>query len=421
MNIKRTIAPAAAPIDINGLCGGIFGLVFPKKYLINLENSLKAFFGVKHAFLVSSGKAALTLILKALKIMSPDKQDVLIPAYTCFSVPSAIVRSGLKVTLCDVDPSTLDFNYQSLSTMTTEKTLCIVPSHLFGMPSDMDRLRLFARERDICIIEDAAQAMGGRYGDKLLGTIGDVGFFSLGRGKNVTCMSGGVIVTNNDQLASEIRKLYNELAGPALITELIDLIKATLLSLFIRPFLYWIPAGLPFLGLGKTTYSTQFAIRKLSGVQAGLMANWQSRLDKSNAARQDNGAFYASTIGRRGYGARSITYLRYPYIVDNENQRDEIYEYLKDFGVSLMYPSSINQIKELKGHFSAYSYPSAENIPSKLLTLPTHELLSKDDRDAIRRYISEIFQSSLKSTASNCTAKTSGTDLIHAGGRTHRC
>jgi len=420
MKIKRTIPPGAAPIDINIFLHGICGLAFPQKYITNLEKSLKSYFGVKHVFLVSSGKAALTVILKALHALAPDKQEVLIPAYTCFSVPSAIVRSGLTVSLCDVDPSTLDFDYQSLAKMTTEKTLCIVPSHLFGIPSAMDKLCSFANERHIFTIEDAAQAMGGQYKERFLGTIGDVGFFSLGRGKNITCMSGGVIVTNNDQIASEIQKDYSKLVSPGFSANLIDLFKAILLSFFIRPTFYWLPAGLPFLGLGRTIYSTKFPINRLSGFQAALMTKWQERLVNSNRIRQDNGAFYASTIGRKGHSAPSIAYLRYPYLADSESHRDDIYRQLKDLGASLMYPSSINEIDELKDQFDASAYPAAASIPSQLLALPTHELLSENDREAIKTFIYRTFQSSSKTAGIGCPSKRSRTDLIHAGGETHR-
>ena len=69
---------------------------------------------MKHCFLVSSGKAALTLILQALKELHPERNEVLIPAFTCYSVPSSIVRAGLKVKLCDISPDTLDFDYNQL-------------------------------------------------------------------------------------------------------------------------------------------------------------------------------------------------------------------------------------------------------------------------------------------------------------------
>lgn len=123
---------------------------------------------------------------------------MVIPAYTCFSVPSAVVKAGLDVALCDLDASTFDFDYRLLEAAVNEKTLCVIPSHLFGIPSEMDRVNAICREKGVYVVEDAAQAMRGPTKGKL-GTLGDVGFFSLGRGKNITCGSGGIIVTNSIQ------------------------------------------------------------------------------------------------------------------------------------------------------------------------------------------------------------------------------
>ena len=77
----------------------------------------------------------------------------------------------------------------------TDETLCVLAIHLFGIPANLDRIKKLCRKKDIFIVEDAAQAMGGEYKGGMLGTIGDVGFYSLGRGKNITCGSGGIIVT----------------------------------------------------------------------------------------------------------------------------------------------------------------------------------------------------------------------------------
>ena len=114
MKIQRTLPPAAALIGINSLLHGLMGCVLGKKYLKRFEDELRTYFGVKHIFLLSSGKASLTIILKALKSLAPEKDQVLIPAYTCFSVPSAIVNAGLKVSLCDINSLTFDFDYSFL-------------------------------------------------------------------------------------------------------------------------------------------------------------------------------------------------------------------------------------------------------------------------------------------------------------------
>ena len=185
-------------------------------------------------FFVSSGKAALTLILNALKTLN-QRQEALIPAYTCFSVPSAIVKAGLKVSLCDIDSQTFDFDYKLLEKAINKNTLCVIPNHLFGIPADMDKINSICKDKDIFVIEDAAQAMGGSYKGSKLGTIGDVGFFSLGRGKNITCGSGGIIVTNSDTIAHAIEKEYAQFDKPSAMEQIINFCKAILMSLLFTP------------------------------------------------------------------------------------------------------------------------------------------------------------------------------------------
>lgn len=115
MRIGRTLPPAAAPIYPKEIISGLKGLLRGRLELKRFESELRKYFGVKYCFFVSSGRAALTLILQALKDLHPDRDEVLIPAYTCYTVPSAIVRAGLKVKLCDIDPKTLDFDFDELA------------------------------------------------------------------------------------------------------------------------------------------------------------------------------------------------------------------------------------------------------------------------------------------------------------------
>src|SRR5204862_4995012 len=117
MHIGRTLPPAATPIGIREIISGVCGIFRGQRELDRFESELKEHFGVKHCFLVSSGKAALTLILLALKELSLDRDEVLIPAFTCYSVPSSVVRAGLRIRLCDLRPDSLDFDFDQLSTL----------------------------------------------------------------------------------------------------------------------------------------------------------------------------------------------------------------------------------------------------------------------------------------------------------------
>jgi len=119
MRIGRTLPPAAAPVKPADLWHGLRGLFAARPSTQAIEDQIREDFGVSHAFLVSSGTAALTITLMALKARAlsegrSQRNDVVIPAYTCFSVPAAVVKAGLRPVLCDVEPTSFDFNHDQL-------------------------------------------------------------------------------------------------------------------------------------------------------------------------------------------------------------------------------------------------------------------------------------------------------------------
>ncbi len=387
MKIRRTIPPAAAPVDLKALFYGVAGFFNEEEYLKRLEREVRDYFNVKHVFLVSSGKAALTVILNALKSLSPERDEVLIPAYTCFSVPSAIKKAGLKVALCDIDTKTFDFQQGLLKKAINKKTLCVMPNHLFGIPSDVKGIIDVCKGKGIFVLEDAAQAMGGEVNRDKIGTIGDAGFFSLGRGKNITCGSGGIIVTSSGRIAEAINEIYSELEYPDMKEQIKDLLQVITMNIFIRPSLYWFPSSLPNLKLGETIFYKDFPIKRFSGIKAGLLWEWQERLEKANQIRKENGRYFNKRLRSRLRlsNGDAVSYLRLPLMVESKETKDEIFSLSnkKGLGLSPMYPSPINEIKELNGAFNGRSFPSAKKASESLLTIPTHHLLSAKDKERI--------------------------------------
>ena len=386
MKIQRTISPAVAPLDWRDLLYACAGSLNGQGALSALESEVREYFGVRHAFLVSSGKAALTLILLGLKDLS-SRDEVIIPAYTCYSVPSSVIKSGLKLSPCDINASTFDFDSASLDRMVTERTLCVVPCHLFGISAEMDRIKRICGERGAYLVEDAAQAMGGTYKGRKLGTIGDVGLFSLGRGKNITCGSGGIIVTNSDRIAGAIRAHYEKLECPGLLETLAEWLRLVFMAVFIHPALYWFPAGLPFLKLGETVFHRDFPTRRLSGMQAASLHDWKKRLEQSNKLRTANGRYFEEQLGAtRALGREEpVPYLRFSFLAGSKQKRDRIFARSNEqgLGVSLMYPKAVHQIEEIQADFRGMTFPTAENVADRLLALPTHSYLSGTDREAI--------------------------------------
>jgi len=366
-----------------------------KEMLKDIENEMKGYFGVKHVFLVSSGKAALALILKGLQGMSKRKK-VIIPAYTCYSVPSAVAMTGLDIVLCDIVPETLDYDFVELEKLADDDTLCIISTHLFGIPSDVCRILDIGRRRGIYIIEDAAQAMGAVSGGKKLGTLGDAAFFSLGRGKNITCGSGGIIVTSSDEINLNINKHYLELRKEPLGEYVINIIEVFLMKIFMNPYYFWFPSALPFLNIGETTYYKTFPMHRLNGFKAGLLQRWKDKLEKYNNTRYLIGQYYINQLElkkRVPIYSGDYYYLRFPLYMNHGRTKDNICNRYKYLGVSPMYPDSINNIMEIREKFGGSRCKQAEVIAKTLFTLPTHQLIKEYDKvrisELIKKYITD--------------------------------
>jgi 8-amino-3,8-dideoxy-alpha-D-manno-octulosonate transaminase len=151
-------------------------------------------FAVAHAQEVSSGTAALRVALAALGIGRGD--DVIIPAFTFVATAEAVIQAGANLVVVDVDES-LNIDPNAIEAAMTPATRAIIAVHMLGAPADMEAIGRTARKHGLKVIEDAAQAVGGSYGGRYLGTIGDAGCFSFDAGKVMITGEGGMVVTND--------------------------------------------------------------------------------------------------------------------------------------------------------------------------------------------------------------------------------
>jgi dTDP-4-amino-4,6-dideoxygalactose transaminase len=361
----------------------VAAIASPVRASRRLEQDMGRHFGVRHVFLVSSGTAALTLTLQALRSLS-CRTEVVIPAYTCFSVPAAVVKAGLRPVPCDIGP-TFDFDHALLEQVLGADTLCVVGHHLFGIPSDIERIRALCAARGIFVVEDAAQAMGAEDRGRLLGTLGHVGIFSFGRGKNITCGSGGVMITNSDEVAAAMEGLYGRLETPRAVEMLKDFLQLVLMAVFIRPRLYWIPAAVPFLRLGQTLYPRDVPLKRLSPMKAGVLRRWRRRLAQSNRLRSETATYFGQRLPSPTPHVRSHPYLRLPIILPTPEERERIYALsrARGLGLGVAYPTPVSEIPEVRVGLNGERFPAAQRMAERLLTIPTHHWLSEKDKRAI--------------------------------------
>ena len=178
-----------------------------------LERELAAAIGVRHAIGVSSGTDALLVAMMALGIGRGD--EVMTPTFSFFATAGCIVRLGATPKLVDIDPVTFNLDPAGVAAAITSKTRAIIPVHLYGLCADMDPILEHARRAGVPVIEDAAQAIGARSKGRPAGTMGTIGAFSFFPSKNLGAFGdGGLVVTDDEALAREIRLLRNHGAEP---------------------------------------------------------------------------------------------------------------------------------------------------------------------------------------------------------------
>jgi dTDP-4-amino-4,6-dideoxygalactose transaminase len=337
--------------------------------------------GARHGFALSSGKAALTVLLEVLA-QGTGRRKVVLPAYTCFSVPSAIVKAGLEPVPCDIAPGTFDYDYVQLEPLLDEGTLAVLSIPLFSIPAATDRVVSLCRSKGIAVIEDAAQAM--HVSAAPVPFAADARIYSLGRGKNITSGSGGLIVTDSDGLAAAIERRMASLPAGDVTDGAKSLAGLAAVSILVSPQLYWLPAGLPFLKLGTTVFHDDFPIRGFSPVQARLLRGWRSRLERLNEGRERISTYYRERLEVAPAAPAGIACLRYPVVLSAIERRRLLNDpRSRRRGIMPMYPSSVGRIPQLQTRLGRTEFPEADRVAAGLVTLPTHELLTPGDLSTI--------------------------------------
>lgn len=163
--------------------------------------------GCKHGIAVVNGTVSLRLALMAAGLRAGD--EVIVPPYTFFSTASAVVEANMVPVFADVELETFNLAPEAVVAACTPRTRAVIPVHFAGLPADMDALMAIAKRRKLFVLEDAAHAHGASYKGRPAGSLGHAASFSFQSSKNLTAGEGGIITTNDDQLAAACRSLHN--------------------------------------------------------------------------------------------------------------------------------------------------------------------------------------------------------------------
>lgn len=189
------------------LNSGIWNMSDPNGVHAILEKEFSEYIGVKHAVVVNSGGVGIQMALRVLDVKNGD--EVIHQVDTCVANSFAIMNAGAIPIFSDISLDTFKLDFNNLENLITPRTKVIMPIHLWGNVENLKRLKCFAVKHNLKIIEDCALAFGAEYNGKKVGGFGDVGVFSFGSTKPIQSGEGGIIVTNDDDIAKKLRTMRN--------------------------------------------------------------------------------------------------------------------------------------------------------------------------------------------------------------------
>ncbi len=330
------------------------------RFVEQFEAEFASYCHSKYAVALNSGTDALFLSLWALGIKAGD--EVITSPFSFFATAEVICRLGAKPVFADIDPRSFNINPDSIKQIITRKTKAIIPVHIFGRPAEMLKIKKLAKKYGLAVVEDACQAVGAKYNNHLIGSIGDVGCFSFFPSKNLGAYGdSGAIVTDNDELANKIRKLRNHGS------------------------------------LVKYQNESIGVSSRLDGIQAAVLLAKLPYLNKWNQRRRIIAREYTRLLGdceeiltpKWDVDRTYSVYHQYTILVKG-NCRDGLKEHLSKNGVSTMvyYPTPLHMLVALKDRgYKSGSLPVVEKVCREVLSLPIYPELGFENIAKIARLV----------------------------------
>ena len=330
------------------------------------EKAFADYVGTKYGILASSCTAALQLLLMAIGLKAGD--EVILPSLTAFPTAESVHNAGGKPVFADID-DTYTMDPDNLEGLITEKTVGIVPVHLYGQPCDIDRIAAVAKKHNLFVVEDCAQAHGALYKGKKVGSFTVAGAFSFYPSKNLTVFGdGGIITTSSDAINEKMRMLRNHGRKEKYVHEIFG-----------------------------------FNLR-FNEIQAAVGQIQLAHIDEINERRRKAAALYDELLeGLPVETPVEKSYARHVYHIYciRAERRDELQEFLKRKGIStgIHYPVPLHRQPAVETQYGTQPpLPLTEEYCKKILSLPMYPAITEEQIRTVVHAIGEFFANKERST-----------------------
>jgi dTDP-4-amino-4,6-dideoxygalactose transaminase len=327
----------------------------------SFEQAYARFAEAKHAVAVNSGTAALHMALLAAGVKPGD--EVIVPSFTFVATAEVVVLCGAKPVFVDIDPQTYNIDPEKFRKAINAKTRAVIPVDLYGLPADMQAISEIAKEHDLAVVEDAAQAHGAVYKEKPAGYFADMACWSFYASKNMTTGEGGMITTNDDEYADALRCLRSHGEKGEYVS-------------FMLGHNYRMPEIQAAIGIAQ--------LEKLPVFLEKRRRNAQRLTEKLSLARR-----LRLPVEPEGY--RHSWYLYTVRLQDSRAERDKIVEELRKRGIgaTVYYGTPIHLMPYYR-QFATHSLPEAERASEQVFSLPVHPGVALKEIDYIVDSVSEV-------------------------------
>lgn len=385
----RQQLPAVSPLSLRALAAAITALrPGADSPVLELEALLQERYSADGVLLCGSGTQALLTAITLAWHASGAEGQVALPAFSCFDVATAAIGAGVPVDFYDIDPQTLSPDLDSLDRALQAGARVVVVGSLYGVPVEWNAVGALAARFGATLVEDAAQGHGASWDGSPLGSLAPLSVLSFGRGKGWTGGGGGALLLRGfPDGASEAGTVLR--GSPRTLRPLFAAFVQWAIG---RPAVYRLPASLPFLHLGETTYHPPGPPRRIEAAAAALALATRAQSDREADVRRATALewtrhlvdFAVATTIRLPSRAHP-GFLRFPVLLPaglgSFPSRDEA----RRTGIAPSYPTPLPQLAPLAAvqTRSVERWPGAEALARSLVTLPTHSRLAVEDRARI--------------------------------------